>query len=330
MQSWANYKATAELQRASGGKKMSRFVNIPKLDDANFAGTAKSPDCTLVLTEGDSAKSLAIAGLSVVGRDFYGVFPLRGKLLNVREATHKQIMANAEIQSIVTILGLQYNKVYDSVKGLRYGHLMIMADQDHDGSHIKGLVINFLHHFWPSLLALPGFLTEFITPIVKAVKGTHVKSFFTLPEYVAWKDALVAAAAPGANRYALTPPCAAGAPHPPALKFALHTHVNACPRPACECSRSTSLKSWAIKYYKGLGTSTAAEAKEYFAAIARHRIDFEMDDRMRTGYDPSTLRCHMRASACVQARACQRVRGAATFCVSSLARRPPPPARRVS
>ncbi|CAL5324426.1 unnamed protein product [Camellia sinensis] len=62
-----------------------------------------------------------------------------GKLLNVREASHKQIMENAEIQSIKQILGLQYGKQYDSVKTLRYGHLMIMTDQDHDGSHIKGL-----------------------------------------------------------------------------------------------------------------------------------------------------------------------------------------------
>jgi len=193
VQSWARFKATAELQKVAGGKKTSRFVGIPKLDDANYAGTAKSGDCTLILTEGDSAKSLAIAGMSVVGRDYFGVFPLKGKLLNVREASHKQIMANAEIQAIVTIMGLQYGKMYDNAKGLRYGHLMIMADQDHDGSHIKGLVINFLHHFWPSLLAVPGFLREFITPIVKAIKGPTSRTFFTLPEYTAWKDSLVPA-----------------------------------------------------------------------------------------------------------------------------------------
>ena len=43
--------------------------------------------------------------------------------------------------------------------------------QDHDGSHIKGLLINFLHAFWPSLLKQPNFLLEFITPIVKVSKG---------------------------------------------------------------------------------------------------------------------------------------------------------------
>ena len=87
------------------------------------------------------------SGVSVVGRDYYGVFPLKGKPLNVREATHAQIMKNEEIKNVVEILGLKFGVTYDetNVKTLRYGHLMIMADQDHDGSHIKGLVINFIH-----------------------------------------------------------------------------------------------------------------------------------------------------------------------------------------
>ena len=67
------------------------FSGVNKLEDANDAGTKHSIDCTLILTEGDSAKSLAVSGLGVIGRDRYGVFPLRGKLLNVREATHKQV-----------------------------------------------------------------------------------------------------------------------------------------------------------------------------------------------------------------------------------------------
>jgi DNA topoisomerase-2 len=159
-----------------------------KLEDANNAGTKNSQDCTLILTEGDSAKTLAVAGFGVVGRDNYGVFPLRGKLLNVREAAHKQIVANEEITAIKQILGLQHDKVYTSTKELRYGHLMIMADQDHDGSHIKGLVINFIHHFWPSLLKVPGFLMQFITPIVKATKGREVKTFYNMVEYEKWKE----------------------------------------------------------------------------------------------------------------------------------------------
>ena len=223
--SFASFKANKELKKGDGAKRQ-RLLGIPKLDDANEAGGRNSKDCTLILTEGDSAKSLAISGLSVVGRDKYGVFPLRGKLLNVRDASATQITGNAEINNIKQILGLQHGKVYEDVKSLRYGHLMVMTDQDHDGSHIKGLIMNFLHHFYPSLLKIPGFLIEFITPIIKVTKGKESISFFTLPEYENW----------------------------------------------CE---KADTKGWKVKYYKGLGTSTAAEAKEYFAAIGQHRKEFE-------------------------------------------------------
>ena len=76
---------------------------------------------------------------------------------------------NAEITNIVKIMGLKYGKKYMSesdLASLRYGHLMVMTDQDQDGSHIKGLLINFIHYNWPSLLRLP-FMEQFITPIVK-------------------------------------------------------------------------------------------------------------------------------------------------------------------
>ena len=75
--------------------------------------------------------------------------------------------------------------VYKDTSSLRYGHLVIMADQDFDGSHIKGLVINFIQYFWPSLLKL-DFLQQFITPIVKATKGKKSTTFFTMEQYKTW------------------------------------------------------------------------------------------------------------------------------------------------
>ncbi|KAM6451890.1 DNA topoisomerase 2-alpha isoform 1-T2 [Liasis olivaceus] len=226
---WVRFKAQTQLNKKCSAVKHTRIKGVPKLDDANDAGSKNSINCTLILTEGDSAKTLAVSGLGVVGRDKFGVFPLRGKMLNVREASHKQIMENAEINNIIKIVGLQYKKSYDdeeSLKSLRYGKIMIMTDQDQDGSHIKGLLINFIHHNWPSLLR-HRFLEEFITPIVKVSKNREEISFYSIPEFEEWK------------------------------------------------SRNPNYKNWKIKYYKGLGTSTSKEAKEYFAAMTKHRIPFK-------------------------------------------------------
>ncbi|XP_048776509.2 DNA topoisomerase 2-alpha-like isoform X2 [Ostrea edulis] len=227
--SWMKFKAQTQLNKKLTSSKTSKMKGIPKLDDANDAGTRNSRDCTLILTEGDSAKSLAVAGLGVVGRDKYGVFPLKGKVLNVREATHKQIMDNAEINNIIKIMGLQFKEKYndsDSLKNLRYGKLMIMTDQDQDGSHIKGLLINFMHHFWPNLLKY-NVIEEFITPIVKVTKGKTEMSFYSLPEFEEWKR------------------------------------------------ETENWHTYRVKYYKGLGTSTSKEAKEYFCDMERHKIPFK-------------------------------------------------------
>ena len=188
---FAQQKADQILKKSDGGRR-NRMDN-PKLTDANKAGSKDGYKCTLVLTEGDSAKGLAIAGRSVVSPDLFGVFPLRGKLLNVRDASVDAISKNSEIQNIKNFLGLKHKMSYQDCKTLRYGHLMIMTDQDHDGSHIKGLLINFLQVQYPSLLQIPGFLVEFITPIVKVFKGDPKRpkqshSFFTMPEYELWKE----------------------------------------------------------------------------------------------------------------------------------------------
>ena len=188
---FAQQKADKVLSKSDGNRRQR--MNNSKLTDANKAGTKDGHRCTLILTEGDSASLLALAGRAVVNPDLFGVFPLRGKLLNVRDASVDQISKNQEIQNIKKFMGLQHKKDYTDAKSLRYGHLMIMTDQDHDGSHIKGLLINFLQVQFPSLLKMEGFLMEFITPIIKVWKGDpkHPKAkrdFFTMPEYEAWKE----------------------------------------------------------------------------------------------------------------------------------------------
>jgi DNA topoisomerase-2 len=211
------------------GKKQSVIRGIPKLDDANWAGTSKSEECTLILTEGDSAKTMAIAGLSVVGRDRYGVFPLRGKILNVLDVAEKKIAENSEITDLKKIMGLENKKDYKDTKSLRYGRIMSMTDSDVDGTHIKGLLFNLFNTMWPSLLKVPGFMTSMLTPVVKAKKGATTIEFYNLTDYDNWKET------------------------------------------------TKEENGWNVKYYKGLGTSTDKEAKEYFQTlkVVEYNIDSE-------------------------------------------------------
>ncbi|KAM5273541.1 LOW QUALITY PROTEIN: DNA topoisomerase 2-alpha-like [Ctenodactylus gundi] len=181
---WVIFKAQVQSNKKCSAVKHNKIKGILKLDDANDAGSRNSTKCTLILTE----ITLAVSGLGVVGRDKYGVFPLSGKLLSFK-ASHKQIMENAEINNI-KIVGLHYKKNYegeDSLKTLCNGKIMIMTDQDQEGSHIKGLLINFIHHNWPSLLRY-RFLGEFITPIVKVSKNKQEMAFYSLPEFEEWKS----------------------------------------------------------------------------------------------------------------------------------------------
>jgi DNA topoisomerase-2 len=176
-----------KLLKQTDGAKKNRVTGIKKLTDAAWAGTKHSSLCTLILTEGDSAATLAIAGLSVVGRERYGVFSLRGKLLNVRDASVASISNNAEITALKQILGLQTGKIYRDASSLRYGKILIMTDADCDGSHISGLIMNFFHASFPSLMLIPGFLKKFITPIVVAKNGKRIEEFYSIPDYEDWK-----------------------------------------------------------------------------------------------------------------------------------------------
>ena len=218
--------------KRTDGKKVSRLSGIVKLDDANLAGTAKSHECTLILTEGDSAKTMALAGLSVVGRDRFGVFPLRGKPMNVRDVPLQKIAENEEIASIKRILGLESGKTYADTSGLRYGRVMIMTDADADGSHIKGLLFNLFHALWPTLACKRGFLTSMLTPVIKIRRrgGTETREFYDVAGYKRWRDGVDAA----------------------------------------ERAR------WDVKYYKGLGTSTDAEARQYFRDL--HVVTYDWTD----------------------------------------------------
>lgn len=180
-----------KVAKKSDGVKSKSVRGIPKLTDANFAGTDKSNLCTLLLCEGDSAKTGVISGLSSEDRNTFGVYPLKGKVMNVRGVLPKKVAENKEIIEIKKILGLEMNKEYKSIedvhKCLRYSRVIFMTDQDLDGSHIKGLCINLFHNEWTSLVQIPGFIGFMNTPILKAKKGSSEMKFYNDGEYNLWK-----------------------------------------------------------------------------------------------------------------------------------------------
>jgi DNA topoisomerase-2 len=163
-------------EKKSDGKKKKTIMGIPKYSPAEYAGTKKSSEAILILTEGDSAATTAISGRSVVGHERYGIFPLKGKILNVKDISAAKKTANAELTALKQIIGLETGKDYKDNKSLRYGRIMIMTDQDVDGSHIKGLLMNLFHTDWHSLLKLP-FLCCLLTPLLKATKGSQTLCF---------------------------------------------------------------------------------------------------------------------------------------------------------
>jgi len=215
----------SKAAKKTDGSKTRTIRGIPKLIDANFAGTEKSGQCTIILCEGDSAKAGIVSGLSREDRNIIGVYPMKGKIMNTRGEPVKKISENNEIKEIKQILGLEVGRKYtpDDVKyRLRYGKIIFMTDQDLDGSHIKGLGINLFQSEWPSLAEIPGFIGFMNTPILKAKKGTQEKVFYNEGEYRAWKEGTAAGGA------------------------------------------AANTTGWNVKYYKGLGTSTGKEFKEYF------------------------------------------------------------------
>lgn len=222
-------KETSDLSKKTDGSKKIKLYGIPKLEDALLAGTSKSEQCTLILTEGLSAMTFALWGRSVIGPDKIACYPLKGKILNIRDATTSQLLNNEELNNIKQIIGLKQNVDYKDTKSLRYGKVMILTDADVDGSHIRGLFINFIHATYPSLIKL-NFIQTMKTPIVKAIKGKQVLEFFNEQDYNIWKQ------------------------------------------------NTQNIKSYNIKYFKGLGTSKKEDAQDLFKRLDRLKVDYYYKD----------------------------------------------------
>ena len=216
-------KINMELKRLQDQKHIiDKLVEPPKNSAIKYR--------TLILTEGDSAKALALNALTTEQRESFGVYPLRGKVLNVRTNPIAKLMKNKELLNVVAALGLQLKGEYTSLEQLRYQRVIIMTDQDHDGTHIRGLLINFFHYLWPQLMRdHPNFITIFSTPLVKVKipaklldndKEKHI-NFYNEKKFDNWRSQI------------------------PEWK----------------------MQKIFVRYYKGLGTSTSKEGREYFEQI---------------------------------------------------------------
>ena len=229
-----------KMAKKTDGTKTKNIRGIPNFIDANHAGGLKSKNCILILCEGLSAMTGVVSGLSSADRDIYGIYPLRGKLLNVRGENIKKIAENKEITDLKKILGLETGRNYATIQDvhtkLRYGKIMFLVDSDTDGSHIKGLCVNVIHSEWASLFRLSGFLSFMNTPILKASKGAITRVFYNEGEYNDWKQTTEGQQVSGSGG------------------------------------------KWTIKYFKGLGTSTPKEFKEYFAN--KKVVDFVYDEEI--------------------------------------------------
>jgi DNA topoisomerase-2 len=220
-------------------------VYIKDYDPASSSGRGAlrgKRQISLILTEGLSAKALATACKSVLGSSTTGIYPLRGKLKNARGLNPTEFVKNAECKNLAAILGLEPGRAYSRAEleaCLQYTSVWIFTDQDPDGDHICGLILNLFDAQWPSLLEhVPGFLKRFRTPLLRVLPAGP--AFFSRPEFEAWRIAHCSSSSSGA---ASGSGCGAG-----------------------------TVK---VKYYKGLGTSTSAEGRAYASNLAKHLVHFD-------------------------------------------------------
>jgi len=194
-------KGLQSLQKI-GAKK--GFRKVEGMDHANLAHSTKQHDCTMIVCEGDSAKTFAITGISKgimsssgelhQGRDYFGIYPIGGKILNVRNGSSKQVEGNKHIQAIIQGLKLQTGVDYtleDNFKRLPYTQVLIIADPDDDGIHIEGLIINLFHRLFPSLMRREkSFIQSMRTPLVRVLfkNAQRPLAFLRMASFLKWRD----------------------------------------------------------------------------------------------------------------------------------------------
>lgn len=187
-----NLNKMKDMMNLKKNEKKRGFKRIEGLDPANYAGTKKGRDCVLILCEGLSAKTYSTLGITKgfdtkKGRNYFGIYPLRGKCLNVRNASLNAISNNKEISDIIQALNLKFDVDYKDEKNfntLYYGSICIITDADEDGHHICALLLNFFHKMFPSLFEREKpFLSIMMTPIAKIIQSNQIRTFYNDYDY---------------------------------------------------------------------------------------------------------------------------------------------------
>ena len=248
--------AKVDQSLAKKEKTSKRIKGGEKLTDAGWAGKARRAETVLYICEGQSASSLPVRGKATMenGHNICGIYAIRGKFINVLNATKREVENNEEVQILKQVIGLvngvDYSKDSNFEK-LRYGRVCILTDADDDGIHIRGLLLNFFWHMFPSLCKrnfigvdsnnTHSTLSALSTPVVKAIKGKDELLFYSNPDFKKWYEST-----PDSNKYIL-------------------------------------------KYYKGLGAVRPSDAADFFEdqKIVDYVVDGKEGDYMSLGFDSS-------------------------------------------
>lgn len=178
-------KKARDAARGDKKEKKNKLLNLPtKLVDAN---SKKRLECELYICEGDSAAGGLI---KVRDSETQGIFPIRGKLINLYKNSPEKVLANAEVNNLKKALGLDIDPrtgklIYDTSK-LRYGKILTACDADADGMSIKNLILTCIWTICPELI-LNGHVYVTVPPLYRITKGKdkyiYIKDNAELEQY---------------------------------------------------------------------------------------------------------------------------------------------------
>ncbi len=187
---WLDKKKMADDSKAEReANKTIAKVKVEKLVDCRWAGTLKKSKTSLSITEGDSA---AAGFRKFRDPNTQALFPIRGKILNVRVSSKDKVRANEELKGIMAAMGLQFGKspfIYRGTKvfqdNLRIHEIRIYSDQDSDGYQISSLLLNIFAYYWPELIKEHR-VSRVDTPILIAKQGKKSEKFYNKSDFDKW------------------------------------------------------------------------------------------------------------------------------------------------